>query len=185
MRGGVALAALLLSALVVDASLLVRQDITVSPAATVPVTLAAIGGVNTVLGASATSASVGPTTAVGLPILALPTPVLTVVRGSAAWEVQVRVLSTTGLLAGDSVTVTLAGATSQSVTVTSATSLPVTSAAVSLPPSGPDITIRVASGVLIVGGCGGLSTCTLAMQILLQPAGGGPLLADTFTLRAT
>jgi hypothetical protein len=183
MRGGVALAALLLSALVVDASLLVRQDITVSPAATVPVTLAAIGGVNTVLGASATSASVGPTTAVGLPILALPTPVLTVVRGSAAWEV--RVLSTTGLLAGDSVTVTLAGATSQSVTVTSATSLPVTSAAVSLPPSGPDITIRVASGVLIVGGCGGLSTCTLAMQILLQPAGGGPLLAYTFTLRAT
>jgi hypothetical protein len=80
---------------------------------------------------------------------------------------------------------TLVGGTSQSITVTPSTTLPVTSAAVSLPSSGPDITVRAASGVLIVGGCGGLSTCTLTMQILLQPAGGGPLLAYTFTLRAT
>ena len=186
-RAGLALSAVLLLALVADGALNVQQTITTNPAAAVPVTLAAIGGVNTTLGTSLTNASVGSVTAVILPILASPADVLRINRGSTNWSVQLQVTSTSGLVGGvDSVTMTMVGATTQAVTVTSATSLPVTSSAVTLASSGTNITVRASSGVAIVGGCGGLGTCTITMQIIITGQGSTtPVVVYPFTLRAT
>jgi hypothetical protein len=188
-RAALALGLLLAAAFIADGSLLMQQNVTTNPSAGVPVTLAAIGGVNTVLGTSLTNASVGPTTAVTLPLLAAPASVLTIQRGSANWTVQIKVTATSGLVGGvDSVTMSLVGATTQSVTVTSATALPATSSSVSLLGSsfgGTNITVKAASGVAVVGGCGGLSTCTLTMQIVITGGGGSPVATYAFSLRAT
>lgn len=185
MRAGPLLGLLLALALMVDAGLFVQQTVTTTPAATVPVTLAAIGGVNTVLGASLTNASVGATTPLPLPILALPADALRIVRGSANWTVHLRI-SGASLSAGDSVTVSLFNGTSTGLTVTPATSLPTTSSPMTLSSTGSNLTVRAASGIPVLGGCGGLGSCTLTMQILLAPAaGGGPVISYPFTLRAT
>lgn len=186
MRAALALAGLLALGLAAQVALLVQQTVSTQPAAAVPVTLAAISGVNTTLGASLTTANVGSATPLVLPLLGSPADTLRIVRGNANWTVQLQVTGTSGLTGGDSVTLTLAGATTQSIAVTSGTSLPATSAAVTLASNGSNITVRAASGVPIVGGCGGLGTCTLTMQILLQPvAGTSPAVAYPFTLRAT
>lgn len=171
-----ALAVLLLAA-AATAGLVQRIDVAVAPAAaTPPVTLGAGASGTTTLGASLTSAA---TTRAGLPVLA--TEVLQVRKGSASWDIRVRLDSATGFGSLDSATVQLVlDATTQTQAVvtlgvvTQTQGLPIT-----LPSSGSDISVKVLGTKVSAG------SSVLAMTLLVAPSGGQPVASYTYTLTIT
>ena len=175
MRLAPALAALVAMAAVAAGAVQVRETVTTSPSATIPITLAAGTAGSTTLGSSATSAT---TTGVSLPALGN-AQALKVIHGSAAWKVQVQLVSVTGTGGLDTITVVLSGGTTQTqVAVTLGSVTQSIGTAVTLPSAGPDIQ------VLAAGGCVG--TCTFTLRILVTPSGSSvPVLSLPYSLAVT
>ncbi|MCA1819627.1 MAG: hypothetical protein ABR562_07605 [Thermoplasmatota archaeon] len=177
MRAAAALAVLALVA-AASASLVQREDATVSPSAKAPpVTLAAGATGTTTLGTSLTSAA---TTRTGLPALAQE--VLLVKKGTSGWDIRMRLNSATGFGALDSATVQLVlGATTQTQAVVTLGAVTQTiGTAVNLPSTGGDLSVKVLGTKLSAG------PSTLAMTILAAPTGSTvPALSYTYTLTAS
>lgn len=177
MRVAAALALLLLVS-AATATVVQQEDVAVTPrAATPPVTLGAGATGTTTLGASATSAS---TTHTGLPVLAQE--VLLVKKGTASWDVRVRLNSITGFGALDSATVQLVlGATTQvQGVVTLGVITQTVGTVISLPSSGSDMSVKVLGTKTSAG------PLVMSMTVLLAPAGSSlPAVSYTYTLTLT
>lgn len=160
-RGGVPALALLASLLVLAAAaggtLTSRHAATVTPATTVPATMAST---HATIPAPATAATI---TGVALPLGGLvATTVLTLQHGPDPWSVVLVATAKSGFSpVPDSVVLTLVGPTSPSITLTSASAVPATTAAVSMGTTS-DLTVT-ARGICI-------GTCSITLELRLTPA---------------
>lgn len=181
MRAGAALGLLLAVALAVDASLLMQQTVTATPNAKIPVVFQANGGMTTVLGTNATNATVN---GVSLLLSSTVNTLRIIHNVSLNWSMQLKVVSATGLSGVDLITLGLkVDTTTQTVALTSGTSYPQTTGAVTLPLTGPDGNVTALSSTAIVGGCGGVGSCSFVMQVLFAPPGAtSPALIYSYTL---
>jgi len=173
------LGALCLLAVAAAGVLVQTERVTTSPsAAAPPLTLAAGATGTTTLGSSATSASTSKT---GLAATAAE--VLLVKKGSASYDVRIRLDSVSGFGALDTATVELVlGASTQVQDVVGANGAITQSVgtAIPLPAGGSDMSVKVL-GTKLSGG-----TSTLSMTILLAPTGASvPALSYSYTLRIT
>jgi hypothetical protein len=178
MRAATPLALLLTLAAAACGNVQVQQPITTNPSAAVPLTLAAGTVGTTTLGASATSAT---TTGAVLPPAVTATN-LKALHGSAAWQVQLRATTASGLVGGitpDTITLGLTnGGTPQTIVLTSLSTYPLTTGAVTLAAAGPDLSVT-SSGIC-------LGTCPLSLQLLFSPVGSSsPAFAYGYSLTVT
>lgn len=171
MRLAACLATAFLLATAAQASVVVRQDLSVTPSVDIPVTLAAGTSGSTALGASATSAS---TTAIVPGVVALQA--LRILPGATAWEVRLRATGATGITGLEAAILAVVGTTTQTLTLLPATAFPSTSGAVAVPAAGAPLSITIATVVACSG-------CSLTLEFLFTPVGGsGPLLVYPYTL---